>query len=290
MNPLRRCIAELPPLRGRCLEGLRIEPLGGLTNRNFRLTLDGERYVLRLPGPGSGRRLDRRREAHNTALAAELGLTPAVLYQDPRSGVRLSRHVAGRPLTPQNLREPDTLAAAVDRLARLHRSGAPFRGHIRLFEELDRHIDAAGGSLAAELQRLRTAVEPLRPRLAIADTALRPCHHDPVPENLLLGTDGRLWLLDWEYAGLGDPLWDLATLALEAALDTAGERRLLLRYDGTVDEHRQQRLRLYRGLLDLLAAAWALAEQTAGNTATDFGDYARRCLRRAERTLRSRSD
>lgn len=161
------------------LDGLTFTPLAGLSNRSYRPDLDGERYVLRLPGLG---RRNHARERHNSARAAELGLCPPVLYERS-DGVRLSRHIEGRALQANDLRDPDTRAELIGLLRRLHTSGVTFRGRVELFAELECYRALAAGPLAPKLDRLCRRFEPLRAELAESADPPRPCHHDPIPNN-----------------------------------------------------------------------------------------------------------
>lgn len=236
---------------------LHIEPLAGLTNQSYKLTQGEAAYVLRLPGTGSARYLDRSREAHNARLAAQLGLGPEVLYFGA-DGTQLTRFIPGQPLTAARLRRPALLVRVAALLCRLHHSGVVFQGVREPFAQLDEYLALTTASpLYPALCAARRTVEPLRLALARAAEPLVPCHSDPAPANFLLADSGRLYLLDWEYAAQAVPLWDLADLSVEVGLSEAEDRLLLAVYDGGLTSQRLARLQVYQVLLELIGAAWA---------------------------------
>ena len=164
------------------LASARIAPVeGGMTNRSFHVTIDSERFVLRVPGAGTGAYIDRAQEAHNARAAARLGIAPEVVHADPRTGVALSRFIeGGRALDVRAFRDPALLESAVDLLARLHRSDAEFRGEMALFPILDRYFRLCGRrrpDLLAPLEGSRRRAEGLRPWIEGTREPECPCHH-----------------------------------------------------------------------------------------------------------------
>jgi thiamine kinase-like enzyme len=247
----------------------RIARLPSLTNRSFlvepRLAAGGgaEAYVLRLPGKGTERYIDRAAEAVNAAAAAAAGFSPAILLADPATGVTLSRYVPGAlPLSPEALRNVVHFDAVVALLRRLHRSGLAFRGEMRLYPKLDQYLAMASTPALAELRR---AGEDLRPVIEANWGPARPCHIDPAPHNFI-AAGARHFLLDWEYAAMCEPMWDIAGLSIEGHFDAAQDAAMLARYFGPgAAPAWASRLHLYRIMLRLVAAAWGAVQIAEGN-------------------------
>jgi thiamine kinase-like enzyme len=268
----------------------RIARLPSLTNRSFLVergdVASAQAYVLRLPGRGTEQYIDREGEAANARAVAGLELAPPILYSDPASGVMLSRYIAGAvPLSPESLREGDHFRAAVGLLQRLHGSGLAFTGEMRLYPKLDQYLAMAS---TPALRELRRAGEALRPVIEPGWGPLRPCHIDPAPHNFIAAA-GRYFLLDWEYAAMCDPVWDLAGLSIEGRFDAAQDAAMVAQYFGPTShlEAWGSRLHLYRIMLRLVAASWGAVQIAAGNgswtaaelvdplvalTAADLGD------------------
>jgi thiamine kinase-like enzyme len=276
-------LSQIPLFAGRPLDSLRVEALDSLTNRNFKLTLGEEQFVLRIAGAGTASYIDRAAEAHNARLAASIGIAPDVCYVDAASGLMLTRFVPeSAPLSAADLRHPATLQRAAELLKRLHESRLPFQGRMELFPKLDQYLALAGERgwpEGLDLMPLRRAAEAARPALERSVDAWRPCHIDPVPNNFVGPRGGQsLYLLDWEYAAMCEPMWDLAAVSIEAELDEAGDRQLLDIYFGSQGSRQAGRFVLYKSLLNLLAAAWAVVQLTDGNASGDFTDFAQRRL------------
>ena len=254
------------------LAGAEIEPVeGGLTNRSFHVTIDSERFVLRVPGAGTDAYIDRAQEAHNARAAARLGIAPEVIHADPRTGVALSRRIEGGcALDGRAFRDPALLESAVDLLARLHHSDADFRGEMALFPILDRYFRLCGrrrSDLLVPLEGPRRRAEGLRSWIEGKREPECPCHIDPAPSNFVLvaGASPRLYLLDWEFSARCEPVWDLAYLSADAAFSEAQDEHLLSCYYGRVDPERQDRFTASKGLAHLLIAAWAAVRVADGD-------------------------
>jgi thiamine kinase-like enzyme len=114
----------------------------------------------------------------------------------------------------------------------------------------------------------------VRAALDARPAALAPCHCDPLCENFI-DTGTRMWVVDWEYSGMNDPLWDLGDLAVEAGFGPAEEREMLEAYfDGAPAPAEQGRVVIHKAMCDLLWTLWGLIQHANGNPADDFWAYA----------------
>jgi thiamine kinase-like enzyme len=259
--------------------GWAITPLAGLTNRSFLLERGTERLVLRLPGAGTARYIDRAVELHNHLIAAQLGLAPEILLADPECLV--TRYLDGaEPLQPADFTAPATIEAVGRLLGRLHRSGRHFRGRMELFPKIDQYLTLAGPAADNALKDLRALAEPARLALETSPAAWVPSHIDPSPANFLRRGD-ELFLIDWEYSAMCEPAWDLAGVAIEARLDATQRRRLLSAYGAGDDASTRARVELFGALLHLVAASWAAAQIPAAEDADSYWELARDYTERA---------
>jgi thiamine kinase-like enzyme len=246
-----------------------VSSLPSFTNRTYRIVRGQEAFVLRLPGRGTGRYIDRESEATNARLAAAIGLSPEIVFAEPRLGVMLSRYVDGaEPLSPARLRQPAELRAAVALLRRLHDSGLAFRGRMRLYDKLDEYMGLAD---TPALKALRREGEKLRPILEGGWGPARPCHIDPAPHNFIVAA-GRRYLVDWEYSAMCEPLWDLAGLSIEGEFDATQDAEMLMAYFGKAERLWASRLHLYKIMLRLLAAAWGMVQLADANGPAEIAE------------------
>ncbi len=252
-----------------------VERLGGLTNRVYRL---GD-LCLRLPGKGTDAYIDRANEAVAAEAAAQAGISPEVIFADAQTGVMVTRFIADVvTMTPENFAMRRGAAARVGvAFARLHSSGAVFPFRFELFAMIDDYLALLATKDVALPDGYHAVVAEagaVRAALARAPVALVPCHCDPLCENFL-DTGEKMWIVDWEYSGMNDPMWDLGDFSVEAGLSAAQEDELMRAYFGGVPTAADHgRMVVYKAMCDLLWTLWGLIQLADGNTADDFRAYA----------------
>ncbi len=248
--------------------------LGGLTNRVFQVGA----HVLRLPGRSTEAYIDRAHEAVAARAAARAGVSPEVIHADP-SGVMVTRLIEGATtMTPQGFRTRLGAAARAGlALARLHRSGETFPSRFELFAMIDDYLAILATKDVALPQGYHAAVaeaEAVRAALARNPVPLAPCHCDPLCENFL-DTGAQMWIVDWEYSGMNDPMWDLGDLSVEGQFGAAEDAAMLDAYfDGPAPEADAARMVIYKAMCDLLWTLWGLIQLADDNPADDFRAYA----------------
>ncbi|CAN5302060.1 phosphotransferase family protein [soil metagenome] len=289
MEGMERALGRIPQLRALPLHALVLEPLPGMTNHSYKVSVDGSRYVLRLAGVGTGDYIDRRAEAHNARVAAAAGVNAEVLFFDPGDGTMLTRYIEGVRLDATDLRRDPGGLARVGRLLRLvHGIPAGFRSYFDVFARMGRYagvLRGLGGTPPAGFNDVAAELRAARVALHAAPVPLAPCHNDPWPPNLV-DTGTRLYLVDWEYSGSNDPAWDLADVSAEAELDGDQEAVLLEAYcAGPAPRALRGRVGLYRAVGHALWAVWGAIQHANGNPDGDFRVYARERMARAEAAL-----
>ncbi|RKF15140.1 LPS biosynthesis choline kinase [Roseovarius spongiae] len=253
--------------------------LGGLTNLVHQVDVNGQSVIVRIPGPGTEDYIDRAVEAHNAEAAWRAGVSARLLWVDPPSGVMISEAIEGvTTMTPENFgTRAGAPARAGGALARLHRSGEEFRFRFELFAMIEDYLRILGTkdvSLPDGYHDVVAAAEPVKEALAANPAPLAPCHCDPLCENFLDDGD-KMWIVDWEYSGMNDPLWDVGDLSVEAGLTDAQDMELMRAYfggDPTAAQH--GRVVIYKAMCDLLWTLWGLIQHADGNPAEDFWAYA----------------
>lgn len=214
-------------------------------------------------------------EAANAIVAAEHGIGPAVL-EVGLDGALVTALVPGHALTPSEVRGDRVLVTRTGQLLRRLHDGPELAGRFDPYALILELRSALVRTQAIDTDAWAICKSILGHVPVVTAPALAPCHNDPWPGNFIAGDGGRLWLVDWEYSGMGDPMWDLADLSVEADLDDVGDEVLLDAHgDGDLD-----RFRAYKILSDVLWSLWSLAEHVAGNDADDFvAEAARRAAR-----------
>ena len=261
---------------------------GGVSNRNLLVNFGGTEYVVRLPGKDTELLgIDRESERLATRKAADLGMAPkvAAMLDDPPCLVTC--YVEGSLMTAPELREPDVLREVAADLRSFHDSGlelpARFQPHVLVRRYAD-YVGAKGGelpqSLGAALERADRIAQALDGH---PEHAPRPTHNDLLAANFL-GTAAGVVLVDWEYAGMGDPFFDLASFAANCELSDEDEDHLLESYFGEPPtDRRRAALKLLRYVSDLREAMWGAVQSVAPKLDFDFAGYAALHLERLAR-------
>jgi thiamine kinase-like enzyme len=245
---------------------------GGITNHNFKVVVGGEALVLRIGGKDTELLgIDRGQEHEATRVAAELGVGPEVVAFT--EGCLVTRFVGGSPVAPGGL-DPEKVGETL----RLIHGGPSISARFDSFRVVEDYRRTAGlHSVAipaayADASRRAAAIEARR-----GNASRRLCHNDLLTANFI--DDGtRLWIVDWEYAGMGDPFFDLGNFAANNELDEDGERALLKAY-GSAGE--LDALRDMRFMSDFREAMWGVVQQGISELDFDFAGYAERHFQRA---------
>ena len=269
---------------------LGIEPLeGGITNRNFVVTRAGERFVLRVPGKDTELLgIDRANEARAATLAAEAGVGPLVVAFLPESGCFVARFVDGDHIPMADLRRDDVLGSVVGSLRRFHLC-PPIPSTFNVFRVVEIYAETATARGVAPPPAFSDAHElaaRIEAAFAVNPSPLTTCHNDLLNANFLRDGD-HTWIVDYEYAGMGDPFFDLGNLAVNNDLDADADELLLAHAFGDVRDRHRARLALMRLMSDFREAMWGVLQQAISTLDEDFEAYA---AKHFERLLKNAAD
>lgn len=249
----------------------------GITNQNIRVTVEGESFVIRLAGENTellGIRRDHEYAAH--LAAAALGIAPEVIHFIRPEGCLITRFINGRPISLEEIARPENIQRVAAALREVH-SLAPIPGVFSPFRTVEAYAETARGHgivfpggfdwLLASMRTLEEAY--LKNRFTP-----RPCHNDLLNANFL--DDGRIRILDWEYAGMGDVFFDLANFSSHHELGVDQDRLLLGHYFGETTPVQLSRLNLMKVMSSFREAMWGLVQTGISKLDFDFHGYAGR--------------
>ena len=275
-DDLAAALQRVPETAGRELTLTALS--GGITNRNYLITGAGmaERYVIRLAGNDTHLLgISREVEHAATVAAAGVGIGPEVTAFIRPEGYLVTRFIVGEPVSLEQVHQPATLRRVADSIRRIHGGPAipglfvPLRiveAYMALAIERGVPRPAAWGDAHAVGRRIERA-------LLDAPIELRPCHNDLLNANFI--DDGeRIRIVDWEYAGMGDPFFDLGNFSVNHGLAADEDAILLAAYEGEVRASRLSRLALMRIVSDFREAMWGVLQQGISSLEVDFVAYA----------------
>jgi thiamine kinase-like enzyme len=264
---------------------LALEPLGGgITNHNFKVTVDGESFVLRIGGRDTQLLgIDRSVEHSASVAAAEAGVGPDVVDFLEPEGFLVTRFVEGRPLPPEEMARPENIVRVASTLRRIH-EGGPIPGRFDSFRVVEAYRATAeerGVKVPDSFSAAKEHADEIES--ARGSQPLRPCHNDLLNANFI--DDGtNLRIVDWEYAGMGDVFFDLANFSVNHELGEEENEALLAAYFGELRSEDLASLRLMRFMSDFREAMWGVVQQGISELDFDFVAYAREHFDRLERT------
>lgn len=265
----------------------RFRPLpGGATNKNYRVDVDGEAFVVRLSGPNTPiLGINRAHEYTATMLAASHGIAPAVVAFLQPEGHLVIRYIEGVEWSWSDIRQPQIIERIAQRIRQMHSlpavsfSFSPFRF-------IEHYLAAAKQYAVAVPPQLPQIMHHMERIERLEQANPWPtvfCHNDLVRRNFL--DDGTVRILDWEYAGMNTPFFDLALVCENHQFTAEQEQMLLSAYFGSVDTSIIERTRRMKELFLLRDATWGLVQSCISGTGFDFVGYAEQLFQRLTRYL-----
>ena len=276
-DELVAALGRVPELAGLSLT---LSPLsGGITNRNYLVEASGEprRWVLRLAGNDTHLLgISREVELAATVAAAGVGVGPEVTAFIRPEGYLVTRFIEGVAVSDEVVHRPETIRRVADSIRRVH-EGPAIPGlfiPLRIVEAYRALAVARGVPIPVEYDLSRAIGRRIELALLANPVELRPCHNDLLNANFI--DDGsRIRIVDWEYAGMGDPFFDLGNFSINHELTPDEDRELLEAYDGGLARpDRLARILLMRVVSDFREAMWGVLQQGISTLDVDFVAYA----------------
>lgn len=236
--------------------------MGGLTNHTYKVTLaNGEEYVVRLPGEGTEEVIVRSDEKISTKLACDLGVDAQMLYFGD-DGSKVTEYIKNAvTMSAESLKNHERIEQVAEIFRKMHSCGVDTKVPFEVFEmatSYEKVINDNNVPMFDDYSEIKATVMQIKAEIDNAiDIKKVPCHNDALCENWVLG-DGRMYLIDWEYAGMNDGMWDIADVSIEAGFNADYDKMLLSAYlerePETLDEKHFLASKIY---VDYLWTLWA---------------------------------
>ena len=251
-------------------EVLSVEQLGGMTNQNYLVKTTNKQYIVKFFGKGTEKLINRQDEKYNLELLKDLDLDVKNYLFDIEAGIKVNEYIESAITL-----DSTTIKTKFDKIApilqTIHASGKELRGEFAPFEEIKKYESLIEEKIPyANYEAVREEVFSLEKRLADLGVDRKSCHIDLVPENFIESPQGRLYLIDWEYSSMNDPMWDLAALFLESEFTPQEEEAFLSHYESDQTPVSREKIAIYKILQDAIWSLWTVYKEEQG---ADFGDY-----------------
>jgi thiamine kinase-like enzyme len=260
----------------------------GITNRNFRVDIGGESFVVRLSGRDTELLgIDRAAEYEAASAAAAAGVAPEVFAYLPEHQALITRFIVADPLPEADLERHDVLEAVVGSIKAIHAiPKIPSRfDPFRVVREYRQTAESRGVAIPPAYHDALVRADEIELAFRAAPIPERACHNDLLNANFLVRED-HVFIVDYEYAGMGDPFFDLGNLSINNGMSEDTQRTLLELYFGRETPANAARLQLMRIMSDFREAMWGVVQQALSTLDFDYVDYAARhftrCLMSAD--------
>ena len=263
-------------------EVLSVEQLGGMTNQNYLVKTTNKQYIVKFFGKGTEKLINRQDEKYNLELLKDLDLDVKNYLFDIEAGIKVNEYIESAiTLDSTSIKTKFDKIAPI--LQTIHSSDKELRGEFAPFEEIKKYESLIEEKIPyANYEAVREEVFSLEKRLADLGVDRKSCHIDLVPENFIESPQGRLYLIDWEYSSMNDPMWDLAALFLESEFTSQEEEAFLSHYESEQTPVSREKIAIYKILQDTIWSLWTVYKEEQG---ADFGDYGVNRYQRAVKGL-----
>jgi thiamine kinase-like enzyme len=284
---IERVVEKIDDWRGKSVS---VQPLwGGLTNSNYRVEVEGRRYVVRIPGASTELlAVDRENEYYNTRAAAEAGVGARVAHYLAAEKVMVLEFIHGQTMSIPALQAPGMPARIAKSLKILH-AGPRFLTDFNMFRLIEFYLKIVKEyevRIPATYYDRLPAIRQIEPAFAVQPLATVPCNNDLLAENYI--DDGQLlWLIDYEYSGNNDPCFELGNTCQEQQYGEDQIVEMCAAYFGASYPDKLARMKLNMIMSDAGWCLWAAIQAKISKIEFDFWGWAVERWDRAEAKLDS---
>lgn len=249
---------------------------GGLTNTNYKVTVNGTPYFVRVPGESTELlAIDRDNEHHNTRAAASAGVAPRVLRHIPEHNVMVLEFLDGKTMSKDSLNEPGMPSRMAQAIKRLH-AGPRFYSDFNMFRLTEYYLSLCrerGIKIPDGYPERMSTVNEIEKAMSVKPLAAVPCNNDLLAENYI--DDGKqLWLIDYEYSGNNDPTFELGNTCQEMQFNHDQIQEVCAAYFGEATPPMIARMKLNMIMSDVGWGLWAAIQAKISTIDFDFWGWA----------------
>lgn len=263
---------------------MNIQPLKkGMTNRSFSFEVNSKRYIMRVPGEGTEKLINRKHEYDVYQAIKDENICDPVIYMNPENGYKITEYIHNAHACDST--DFNDVSKCMNKLHAFHDKKLKVNHTFEVFEELEKYESYWQGtpSIYRDYKETKKHIYELK---AFVDTQPKEwglSHIDSVPDNFLF-SDDELYLIDWEYAGMQDQHIDIAMFAIYSLYDRENVEKLIDAYfDGQCKDLVRIKIYAYIAICGLLWSNWCEYKRNLG---VEFGEYSLKQYRYAKEYYR----
>lgn len=269
-------------------EIVNVERLGGMTNNNYLVETTNRKFIVKFFGKGTDKLINRIAEKNNLENLRDLELDVENYIFDIEAGIKVNEYIENAiTFDAHYIKTKNKEVAGI--LQKVHGSGKELEGEFKIFDEIKKYEELIQGEIKyAYYEKIREKVFELQSHLEEIGIDRKSCHIDLVPENFIEDENGRVYLIDWEYSAMNDPMWDLAALFIESNYRKSEEGEFFKYYYSENTPVSVAKIMIYKILQDFLWSLWTIYKEEQG---AEFGSYGQdrynRCLKNLKEYIES---
>ena len=264
------------------------ELTAGITNKNYKVTVEGRSYVVRIPGAGTDLFIQRDVELYNTLEASRVGVGARVFKYFEESYIVIAEFIQGEVMSIKRFHDHSRIERAVKAIAQVNRE-AEFTSDFVMFDKFNdylRIVKQYAMKLPENFDEAVTIIEQVENRFRSNMPPLLSCHNDLLAENFIDMGD-RMRIIDWELSGRNDPAFELGDFSVEQEFGEEEDILIIKTYYGHFDESKFARMNIYKSMADLLWTLWAMIQNHLSKLDFDFWGYGINRFKRAMNAVHS---
>lgn len=260
----------------------------GITNKNFKVTVEEKSYIARIPGEGTDLFINREVELYNMLSASDVGVGAHIFKYFKPEYISIAEFIDGEVMSVPSFKDKERIVKAARAIKRVN-MGAKFISKFIMFDKFDEYLEIIKkhtikvpenfGDAAVFVNRVRDKFLNTMPELAA-------CHNDLLAENFIDQGD-RMRIIDWELSGTNDICFELGDFSVEQEFGEDEDVLMVETYFGNFDEKKFARINLYKSMADILWTLWAAIQNHLSDLEFDFWEYGINRFNRAMIALNS---
>ena len=216
-----------------------------------------------------------------------IGVDSELIYFNEETGIKISEFILNaETLSPEAAKKQHNMKMVCNILRTLHNSKEKMNNNFDIYKKIEKYENLskeADGLFYEDYYHVKDKIYYLKNIMNELDVTYTPCHNDTIAENFIKSSEDKMYLIDWEYAGMNDPMWDLAAHSLENSFnDNEEELFLKIYFNGKVEEKYKKRILINKIYQDFLWSIWTNIKEAKGD---DFGSYGLDRYNRAKKNL-----
>jgi len=246
----------------------------GLTNKNYKLTLDNKSYVVRIPGEGSDLFIKRKIELKNTLSAAETGIGAQVYKYFLPDYIIISEFINGKVMDIESFKDKNLIVKAIKSIKKVN-TEASFKSSFIMFDKFETYLNLVKKNdikLPEKFDDAIAIVGEVKEKFIVNMPPLVACHNDLLAGNFINQSE-IMRIIDWELSGMNDPCFELGDFSVEQEFGENEDALIVETYFDNFDKRMFARMNIYKSMADMLWTLWAVIQNYYSNISFDYWNY-----------------